>query len=272
MITLAVAMLVSMDDVQFVGHQKLKSVLAHNAKLKGKPMSEIVGSVARSFIDTPYTGWTLERNVDREFCFVTLDGLDCVTFFESSLAIANMIRNGEKRASDLVARVTQTRYRGGTVSGYGSRLHYTSDWIHENAKRGTIEDMSGSLPGSSPLDKKFSFMSDHADTYRQLKAHPELIEVIRREEARLTKTPFNYIPTASVPVVERYLHTGDIIGIVTKTAGMDCSHTGMIIREGSRARFLHASSVAKKVILDGPISDYLKRNEKSLGIMVARPK
>ncbi len=272
MISLLVGLLGQVTDVQFVGLKKFRTVLGQAQKLKSKPIGDIVGAVGLSFVETPYVGWTLERSADKEFCFVTLDGLDCVTLFESSLGLARMIKQGQSRESDLIAQITKTRYRNGVVSGYPSRLHYTSDWIYDNDRKGTVKDVSAILPGAIALEKTFSFMSQHTDTYRQLKAHPELIEVIKRDEARLSKTQFSYVPTASVEAAEGSLMTGDIIGIVTKTEGMDCSHTGLIIREGKRARFLHASSVAKKVMLDGPISEYLKRSDKSLGIMVARPK
>ncbi|MEQ1823018.1 MAG: N-acetylmuramoyl-L-alanine amidase-like domain-containing protein [Fimbriimonadaceae bacterium] len=272
MIALLANFVLSIDDTQFVGREKFKTVMSQAASLKNKPLGEVVGGIGLSFVDTPYVGWTLERNEDREFCFVTLEGLDCVTFFETSLALARMIKSGQERPSELVDQVTKTRYRNGAVSGYPSRLHYTSDWIYDNDRRGNVRNVSSNLKGAIPLGKVFSFMTDHSDTYRQLRAHPELLDVIKRDEARLTKTPFSYVPTSDVEAIESKLMTGDIIGVVTKTKGMDCSHTGLIIREGKRARFLHASSVARRVMLDGPISEYLKRNDRNLGIMVGRPR
>ena len=90
---------------------------AHAGKWENLPFGELMGKVGLEFVGTPYEGGTLE-STGREQCRVVLDGLDCVTYFESVLAIAWMIKNGKTAMSDLVDRVEFTRYRGGKLNGY----------------------------------------------------------------------------------------------------------------------------------------------------------
>lgn len=262
------------DDKAFEGEDVLEGIIARAKKLgwSALPFGDLVAKVGLSLRETPYVGWSLERSADREFCYVTLEGLDCVTFFESSLAIARMIRLGQASSRDLLRQVTRTRYRDGVVGGYPSRLHYTCDWMDDNVRRKNVRWVE--LPGQIPLGKPIDFMSKHTSVYRQLKAHPELVREIEATESSLTKAAesrLRYLPNALVEAKETSLKSGDIVGIVTNISGMDCSHTGLIVREGKTARFLHASSAAKKVVLGPRISEYLAGSEKSLGLMVVRP-
>lgn len=259
------------QESQVEGLRKLDWILAKGKRESWKALSlgDLVARVGRSFLETPYVGWTLERDADREFCFVSLTGLDCVTLFETSLAIARMIKSNESSPDALIAQVTRTRYRNGRIAGYPSRLHYTADWIWDNDRRGNVDNLTGTIQGATSLNKTIDFMSKHPEVYRQLKAHPELIVEIQKAEERLTNSKLKYVPTQAI--AEHLLKTGDIIGIVTSVSGLDCSHTGLIVREGKKARFLHASSVAKKVTLGPPIGEYVRGNAKAIGIMVARP-
>lgn len=242
------------------------------------PLGEVVIQVGLSLVNTKYVGWTLERDTDREFCFVNLDALDCVTFYEASLGIARMIKAGQTKADQLLARVTAMRYRNGRIAGYPSRLHYTSDWIYDNARRGLVSNITGQLPGSQPLEKTFNFMSKNPTVYRQLKAHPELVREIQASEEELTRIAkgpsalLHYVPKEKVVATETHLKSGDIVGIVTSVGGLDCSHTGLILRKDKEARFVHASSTAGRVVSGPRISEYVDRSAKAIGLMVARPK
>lgn len=262
------------DKRNFIGDEVLERVIQRSRKegWARLPFGDLVAKVGLSFRGTPYEGWTLERDTDREFCFVTLEALDCVTFFESSLAIARMIRQGQSSPEQLLAQVTRTRYRDGVVGGYPSRLHYTCDWMDDNTRRKNVSKVD--LAGAIPFGRAIDFMSKHTNVYRQLKAHPELVREIEATETALTtaaKDRIRYVPTAGVEAIESSLKSGDIVGIVTSIPGMDCSHTGLIVRDGKHARFLHASSRAKQVVLGPRISEYLAESEKAIGLMAVRP-
>lgn len=217
-------------------------------------------------LETPYVAWTLERDLNHEVCYATLDGLDCVTFAEAVWNLARSTQSGRP----YLALVQNSRYRNGKVDGYLSRLHYTSDWFADNIRRGHIVALTPNLQGAMRTTKTFTFMSTNAKFYRQLEANPGWIPQLQVIEGRLSKQPFWMVPTEKATVAQMGLQTGDIIGIVDKRPGMDCSHVGLIVREGDKVRFCHASSTAKKVVLDQTLADYLKRN-KSPGFISVRP-
>jgi hypothetical protein len=274
----AISLLPMQAPVQFRGEAQLGEVVREVTEpgWEKLPVGELMGRIGISLVGTPYVGWTLEVDPANEFCFVTMQGLDCVTFFETSLAIARILRSQARSGAmpkvtgaDLVKQVTFTRYRGGTVDGYLSRLHYTGDWMLDNVKKGTVAWVD---QGASPFRLDYTFMSKNQKVYKQLAGNPDLVPQLQRHEARLSAVTFRYYPKSEVGAVESSLKTGDIVGITTTMPGMDCSHTGMIVRRGSRAVFLHASSTKKRVTFDVPISEYLARSEKNTGILVVRPR
>jgi hypothetical protein len=237
------------------------------------PIGALVGEVGMALVGIPYVGGTLEVDDDHETCVVNLAGLDCVTFYEAALGFARMVRLGVRLTpARLVAEVEKMRYRGGHADGYLSRLHYTSDWLYDNDRRGIVKLASPLLPGAIPLDKELNFMSSHSTAYRQLKAHPEWVKKLAAMEHVWSMRKTMYVPNDVVPMVESLLETGDILGIATSAPGLDTSHTGLCYRDGEGAlRILHASSAHKKVELGPRLSEYLTSVKKDIGILVARP-
>lgn len=229
----------------------------------------------RALEGAPYLERTLE-GPGPETCRVTTQGFDCVTFIEVCLNLARTVRmdlSGRDPApADLQDAVTHTRYRGGRLSGYASRLHYTAEWIADNVEKGVVEDVTPSLGGvRHPI--RVGFMSAHPELYPALQAEPALVDSMRRIERRINAIPRTFVPKERVAAIEPKLETGDIIAITTSVAGLDYSHTGLIFRDAKGvARFLHASSSKGRVVLDERISRYLSRGPKSnTGITVLRP-
>lgn len=238
------------------------------------PIGELMGKIALELEGTEYVANTLELSVDRELCSVNLTALDCVTFFETTLGFARMLKNGGSTPSDLLAEVTHTRYRSGIVGDYTSRLHYTTDWFYDNEKKGVIKMLS-QLPGAQPFKQKVGIMTSNAASCPQLAAHPELVEKIKAQEAAINKRSMKFIPMDKVAAVEPLLKTGDIVGLCTGEPGLDVAHTGLVLRSADGvAHFMDASSrkaTMKVVIEPGPISTSVSRNKKLTGVMFARP-
>src|SRR5436189_61455 len=93
-------------------------------------------------------GYTLEIHDHVEAPSVNLHGLDCWTFFETSLAFARMsvepVENWTPK--NLLHYIEMDRYWGGNCTGsYLSRLHYLEDWLHDNDDRGLIKDLTRSF-------------------------------------------------------------------------------------------------------------------------------
>ncbi len=233
------------------------------------PIGVLITKVAQQLIGVSYVGGTLD-GPGRETCSVDMLRLDCVTLFEVTLNMARITHLGKDSLADLIDAVTYTRYRDGILTDYTSRLHYTSDWIDNNIKKGVILDVTPSL-GGEPFPLQLGFMSKNPKYYPALQANPEYVEVMRDVEQRVNRTNRFIIPVQSIEGVEHQLKDGDVIAIATSKAGLDYSHTGLIVREGNRARFLHASSTQKKVVLDVPIADYVKKTSTNIGITILRP-
>jgi hypothetical protein len=237
-------------------------------------IGESVARFGRALEGAPYVEGTLE-GPGPERCRVTMDGFDCVTFMEVALNLARTTHTagGREAASEDVTRaITYTRYRGGRLDGYLSRLHYTSEWIADNIAKGVLEDVTPSL-GGVPFSLNVDFMSTHPERYPALRDNPALVDSMRHIEHRIHLTARTHVPRDRVAAIERKLRTGDLVAITTSVRGLDYAHTGLIVREGSGARLLHASSKRGRVMLDDRISAYLARaSSSSIGISVLRPR
>jgi N-acetylmuramoyl-L-alanine amidase-like protein len=235
-------------------------------------IGESVTRFGRALEGSPYVESTLE-GPGPEVCRVTTDGFDCVTFMEVSLNLARVthtVHGREPTSDDVTHAVTFTRYRGGRLDGYPSRLHYTSEWIADNIAKGVLEDVTPSL-GGVPFPLKVGFMSAHPESYPALRDHPALVDSMRIIERRINSTHRTHVPRDRVTSIERKLRSGDLVAITTSIAGLDYSHTGLIVRGGGGARLLHASSKGGRVVLDDRISAYLARAARSnTGITVLR--
>lgn len=238
------------------------------------PIGELIGKIAMELKGTPYVGFTLEVSKDVEACVVNLKGLDCVTFFEDSLCMARMLKRGKSSPEDLIAEVTFTRYRGGKMGDFTTRLHYTTDWFVDNEQKGVVKILAPELPGAAPFTQKVGIMSEHPENYRQLKAHPELIPAIHAIEDKINARSLKFIPLDKLEAAERFLQTGDIVGVATTAEGIDIAHTGLCIKdEQGTVHFMDASSSRAKmqVTLETEISKALHWSPKLTGAMFARP-
>ena len=233
------------------------------------PTGELMGLIGKEFLGVPYVGGTLE-GAGPEVCRLDLGGLDCVTYFENALGIARMIQVHGDSIQDLMNEITYTRYRGGELDGYISRLHYTAEWISDNIKKNVVKDITSDL-GGVPLDIHVDFMSKHPQYYTPLKNDPALVKRIAKIEASINATPRTYIPKGKIRAIESQLQTGDIIAVATSKKGLDYAHTGMILRKDGVSHFMHASTTHKKVLIDKPIGEYVAGVKAHTGITAVRP-
>ena len=162
------------------------------------------------------------------------------------------------------------RYRAGTIDGYSSRLHYFSDWIGENDRRGLLRDISRELGGTrdtEPVD----FMTAHTDSYRQL-ADPSFVVLVRQTEQRLSEAGRYYVPEDRIEEVAGRIRNGDIIAATSTVPGLDIAHTGLALWVDGTLHLLHAPLVGEAVqISEVSLADRIKRISGQDGIMVGRP-
>lgn len=234
------------------------------------PIGECMGKIALLFIDTDYVGGTIEGE-GPEVCRVDLAGLDCVTLCENALCLARVLKMGKNSYEDFIAELTFTRYRKGILTDYTSRLHYTSDWIHDNEKKRVLSNITRDL-GGIDFPVRVSFMSKNPGHYPALREFPEFVATIASIEAEINQRQHWFIPKKKVKRIQKHLRTGDIIAVATQKKGLDYAHVGMAFRdERGKLRFLHASSAKKKVLLDAEIHEYIRSVETYTGITIARP-
>lgn len=233
------------------------------------PVGDLMAAFAEQFVGTRYVGGTLEQP-GPEQCRIDLTGLDCVTFVENILAMARMMKLGGASLEEMEEEVTYTRYRGGILDGYASRLHYTAEWIADNVSKGVVRDITPEL-GGEPLTIDVHFMSEHASAYPALKTDPSLVPAIAAIERSIRRIPRTYIPTGRIAEIEGRLRTGDIVAIATSKKGLDYAHMGMVLRNEDGCVLVHASSSQKKVVVDGRVSEVIAALRSHTGISVMRP-
>lgn len=220
--------------------------------------------IAQTFLGKPYVASTLESK--KENLVVNLREFDCSTLVESVLAISLCKNNSFE---EFKHNLETLRYRFGHVNGYGSRLHYFTDWLKENERKGLIKDQTQGCAGK-PYKKSVSFMTSHLPLYPQLEDYRAL-EAVKMAEIELIRKSFFYIPKAEVAKRESCIQNGDIIAITTSKSGLDISHQGFAIVVNGRVHLLHASQDLKEVIISPePLSEYLTKHASQTGIMISR--
>ena len=241
---------------------------ARSKNLSRRPLSEIISVVAEQFIGTPYVAGLLDQSSE-ESLVVSLAGFDCVLFIETVLAIARGIAAQDYTYPGLKNRVEEQRYRDGKLTDYCSRLHYFSDWIYDNAKRGLVENITPSL-GGIPLNQTLNFMTEHRQSYPQL-ADDENYNCIREVEAKLKDVPLTYIPQDKISTLYDRLKPGDIIATATDIEGLDVTHTGFVFQSpDGKIGFIHASP-SGEVTVSPDLQSYVQAVDGQIGIIVARP-
>ncbi len=263
----------------FKGHDQFGRLVsqARAGNWSALPIGERTATVGRAMVGTRYKGFTLEIDNRVEAPSVNFDGQDCWTFFEISLAFARMLDEPPENWTPerLLRYIELDRYRGGQCTGdYLSRLHYLEDWLADNDQRGLVDDLTPSL-GGVRIPHAANEMTRGWKSYRYLKSNPTLLGPLGQMEARVSGRPLYQIPKNRVASIEPKLHSGDIIGIISRDGRLfGTSHVGLALRtDDGVLRFMHASSPRNygKVVIDSSLSSYLYRYGSDTGILVARP-
>ncbi len=233
-------------------------------------LGDTIVAVGKSFLDTPYVEKTLEVG-ETETLVVNLQGLDCTTFMENVLAFGIMLKSKQSLFEDFTKTLETIRYRDGELKGYPSRLHYFTEWIRNNEKKGLVKDITSDL-GGVELNKPINFMGTHRSLYPFLSDDTNFA-IIQQAEKELAKENLCYLPQDQIESKEQQIQSGDIIALATSIKGLDVTHTGIAIHQpDGRLHLLHASSKNGKVeITQEPLADYLKNIKSNIGIIVARP-
>lgn len=246
------------------------------APIKAKSgMPTTVAKVAESFLGRPYAEHMLDA-VDEaadgsEPLVARLDAFDCVTLVETSVAIARSLNGTSPSYASFQQELEKLRYRGGKRGGYATRLHYFSEWIADNERRGLVMDLTPSLGGEADR-RPLRFMTSHRTAYRKL-ADERTFAAVKAAENDLASSTRYVIPKERLEAVLPMLMSGDIVAIATNIEGLDVVHTGLIYRKkDGTVHLLHAPQPGQPVTISSkPLTEYLQTFKVHTGVMVARP-
>jgi len=241
---------------------------AKQQNLHDRPIGEILQAIADNFLGKPYAEGLLDKSGEEKL-IVTLNKFDCVLFVETVLAISRGVAVKDYDYQNFVNRIEEQRYLNGKMNGYCSRLHYFSEWINDNQKRQTVENITAQL-GGVPMKKTLNFMSQHRSSYPQMVKDEATYQCIVNQEAELAKTTVNYIPTNRIKSVYSQLKPGDIVAVATDVKGLDVTHTGFVYRNADGNLGLIHASPAGAVTVAYDLQRYISRVESAIGIVVAR--
>ncbi len=230
-------------------------------------MGDVVTALGKRFLGRPYEGGTLGIQ-PHEQLVLNLHSFDCVTFVENVLALAECVKSNRLSHDAYAEFVGTIRYRAGKRGDYSTRLHYFSDWIEDNERKGFVRDITKDL-GGIPRRRVINYLSDHQrDTLTAMA--DSLLEKMEKIEQEIGGRTIYVLPSAQLSRVESKIQDGDLIALTTDIKGLDIRHTGFAIRmDDNRIHLLHASETDKKVeITNETLVQYLSHHPFDSGLMI----
>lgn len=256
-------------NVKYTKADSLKVVSLLN-EAKSLPVNESrILFFAKSLLDTPYKDRTLEE-IGLERLVVNMKEVDCTTFVEIVLALSVVDKRDKSKFSDFITALQEIRYRDGIIDGYCSRLHYFSDWIRDNEKKGLIKDISERLSSDTQI-LHIHFMSANSGRYLHLRNNVDNQQMIRKQEDCLNGEKIYYLSKKRMENsdVLKGIKDGDLIALVTNISGLDISHVGLAVWKEGELYLLNASSLQIKVEIDAiPLVKYVSSKKTLMGIRV----
>ena len=257
-------------------------------KWQNLEVGDRIQAIAEQFLGEHYQANLLEQS-PTEQPFISLHQFDCVLFLETILALTTVLSKNSDNTeilslptlsisqseSELFTAIQHYRYRDGKIDGYCSRLHYFSDWILDNQRRGNVDQIVQD-PGRTTLMRPLNFMSNNWQKYPPLVKSPALRDCIAQSETKISNqlktSALRYIPTQELRSQESKLRSGDLVGIVTNMNGLDVTHSGFLYRKHSKLQtgLIHAS-IRSGIKISPDLERYVMGVEGAIGIVVARP-
>ncbi len=240
---------------------------ATTQQLAALSIGEIMVELGERYMGRPYIVGPLD-GFGEEVLVARLDRFDCFTFVEALMAMARGIVTGDTTYAGYLRRTEEQRYRDGRMEDYCSRLHYFTDWIHTNAGRGLLRDVTAEV-GGRPFDKQFGFMTANREAYEALEDEAQF-RCIGEVERELNATVQHfYVPQDEIRTVYQRLQPGDILSMSTHIDGLDVTHAGLAYPTDGGFGLLHASTDGG-VKINHDLQEYVQSIGVQNGIIVAR--
>jgi hypothetical protein len=199
-----------------------------------------ITSISRHFLGAPYVANSLIGGpAEAERLVTRLDGFDCFTFLDTVEALR---RSAD--AADFPLQMMQVRYRNGMVS-YGNRRHFFSDWVSDQG---------------SPVKDVTAIVGQGRERHVRKRLNAKQAGALWLDGVDVVPRTIAYIPASELDAkLLDALEPGDYVGVFSPLAGLDVSHTGLIVEADGAIMLRHASSRAGvERIIDEDLSTYLR--------------
>ena len=247
--------------------------LLNDAKKQPESTNYII-YFARKLKGILYVAHTLEIN-KKEKLVINLRQLDCTTYVENVVALSMCMSEKKYTVKSFCDNLKKIRYRDDSRPHYTQRLHYFTDWIENNTKKGICKEIQSPAPPFTNTQRiNVFYMSENPSKYKMLKENPKYIPTIRKTEQNINQKTYKYIPKTEVKntnTVRRTIQDGDIIATTTSLKGLDIQHIGFAIWHKDGLHMLNASSLHHKVV-EEPMTlyNYLQKQKTMTGIRIIR--
>ncbi len=241
-------------------------------KQTGGTVPDLMVTAAKSMYGTPYVGGQLGLGDTQEKFRVVIGHTDCILFVEAMLCLCRTAVSAPDKGpwyGWFASELASCRYRNPfNIRYFSDRIHYTTEWIRNLENQGVVMDITLNL-GGEEYDHPINYMSTHPSAYKMGKADVDRIAAV---EKTLNEEPLTVIPPERIPSIASKVRSGDIICYVTSVEGLDIAHVAIAYVDNGVLKFIHASSVEKKVVLDAKsVASYAAGRRGCVGIKVVRP-
>jgi hypothetical protein len=212
---------------------------------------ERIAAISARFLTTPYRANTLTGGPDTpEQLVINFDGVDCFTLLDYVEALRR-----SKNLPEFPDRLVDVRYFDSTVS-WEQRRHFFTDWLEATPM--WVDDVTAEVGGAQAQR-----------VVKQLNRDKEGALLLTGIPVR--QRTIHYLPTSALDKTHfDNLRNGDYLGIYSQRAGLDVSHTGILIRRDGQLFLRHASSrTGLKQVVDSPLLEYLDGKP---GLVILRAK
>ena len=206
-----------------------------------RELSRRIDRISEGFLGRPYAEGLLGGGPDLPEEFrIDLTAFDCVTYMETVLALALVLKSEE-----FVDTIRRIRYQDGKVD-WVHRNHYMIDWLRNNEQDGFVKGISA---GHLTVEKTCT------------------LSIINGLPARTTTFP--YFPAAALPDVAGNIETGDFVLFVSTRETLDVFHTGLLVFSNQKLLLRHATRTAGALI-EQELVEFMRQNTMA-GFMLLRP-
>jgi len=199
-----------------------------------------ITSISSQFLGAPYVANSLIGGpAEAEQLVTRLDGFDCFTFLDTVEALRR-----STDAADFPMQMMQVRYRDGMVS-YENRRHFFSDWVSDQG---------------APVKDVTAIVGQGRERHVLKQLNAKQAGALWLDGVDVVPRTISYIPASELDAkLLDALEPGDYVGIFSPLAGLDVSHTGLIVEADGAIMLRHASSRGGvERIIDDDLVTYLR--------------